>query len=217
MRLELAERLICPAVHEATPLIVVALETSGRNLLRAQLGCMLCRRQGEVHEGSVLLGPIGKTPHAASQQEAHSEAARRDSTDEDVLRLAALLGLSEPHTLVLLSARYAALAPLLAERHEAIIAVYGASGASPENVGHLQVAEERVPFSSGTFSAAALDVSMSAATVADAVRCVRVGGRIVAEPALAVPRGVLELARDATGWVGEVEATASPVVPLRRA
>jgi hypothetical protein len=32
-----------------------------------------------------------------------------------------------------------------------------------------------------------------------------------------VPLGVRELARDAEGWVGEVEATVSPVIPLRRA
>jgi hypothetical protein len=140
-----------------------------------------------------------------------------DATDDAVLRLAALLGLSDAHALVLLSQRFVALAPMLAERHEAIVALYGVGGASSESVGHLLVSEERVPFAEGTFAAAALDATMSAATVASAIRCVRVNGRIVGEPALPVPLGVRELARDSLGWVGEVEAAAGPVVPLRRA
>ena len=207
MRLELAERLICPVAHEATPLIVMALETSGRDLRRAQLGCMRCRLEGEVRDGSVFLGA----------HHAHRDGPALAATDDAVLRLAALLGISDSHTLVLLSKRYAALAPMLAERHEAIVAVCGVGGASAASVGHLLVSEDRVPFADATFAAAALDATMSAATVADAIRCVRVNGRIVGEPALPVPLGVRELARDAEGWVGEVEATVSPVIPLRRA
>ncbi len=208
MRLELAEKLICPAAHEATPLIVVAQETRERDLRVAQLGCMLCRRAGEVRDGSVHLGQRGARPH---EEPPHAVTA------DAFLRLAALLGLNESNALVLLGASYALFAPQLIEAHEAIVAVYDATGASPSDVGHIQVAEECVPFSSGTFAAAALDGSMSATTIADAVRCVRVGGRIVGEAAVSTPRGVRELARDAEGWVGEVEAAASPVIPLRRA
>jgi hypothetical protein len=208
MRLELAERLICPAAHAATPLIVVAHESTGRDLRRALLGCMTCRREGEVREGSVWLGARGGT-RKGGQAPIASEVS--------LLRLAALLGLEEPDALVLLGPRYAAYALPLAERHGAIIAVYDAAGASPSGVGYVQVTEDAVPFASGTFSAAVLDESMSALAISDALRSVRRGGRIVGASALSVPTGVRELARDADGWVGEVEASASPVVPLRRA
>lgn len=228
MRLELAERLLCPSAHAATPLIVVAQESTGRDLRRAQLGCMLCYRTGEVRDGSVILVedsaalPRTDALNARLQEprlhEASAQGPSPDAgTDEALQRLAALLGLDEPQMLILLSRRYAALAPLLAQRHEAIIAVYDAPGASPAGVGHLLVAEDRVPFAAGTFAAAALDSSMSAAAMADALRCVRVGGRVVGQSDVPRPEAVRELARDAEGWVGEVEAGASPIVPLRRA
>jgi hypothetical protein len=208
MRLELAERLICPAAHEATPLIVLAQETRERDLRTAQLGCMLCRRAGELRDGSVRLGsrdtqPRVEPPHVVS--------------DDALLRLAALLGLDESHALVLLGGRYASFASPLAEAHDAIMAVIDVTGASPLGVGYIEVTEHCVPFSSGTFNAAALDGSMSANTLADTIRCVRVGGRVVGDASVSVPHGVRELARDAAGWVGEVEAAASPVIPLRRA
>lgn len=228
MRLELAERLICPSAHAATPLIVVAQESTGRDLRRAQLGCMVCHRQGEVRDGSVILVDDSSATSSEDGMNARlreprlHEASRRGpsphaATDDALLRLAALLGLDEPHVSVLLGARYTALAPLLVQRHEAIVAVYDAPGASPAGVGHLLVAEERVPFAAGTFAAGALDRSMSAAVIADAVRCLRIGGRVVADAAVPLPEAVRELARDAEGWVGEVEAGASPVIPLRRA
>lgn len=208
MRLELAERLICPVAHAATPLIVLAQETRERDLRTAQLGCMLCRRAGEVRDGSVRLGLRDTRP---------SELSPHVVTDDALLRLAALLGLNESNALVLLGGRYASFASALVEAHEAIVAVLDATGASPSGVGYIEVTEHCVPFSSGTFSAVALDESMSASTIGDAVRCVRVGGRVVGDSAVSVPRGVRELARDANGWVGEVEAAASPVIPLRRA
>lgn len=214
MRLELAEKLICPAMHEATPLIVVSHETIERDLRRADLGCMVCRRQGELREGSVRLvaADAGRTPEAAAVVHA---SPRVD--DDSVLRLAALLGLNEPGVSVLLGAQFAPFAPVLAERHDAIVAVHGAAGASPAGVGYVVVSEGRVPFASGSFAAAALDASMPAATIADALRCVRVGGRVVGELALPLPAGVRALARDAEGWVGELVVAASPIIPLRRA
>lgn len=207
MRLELAERLICPAAHEATPLIVVAQETHERDLRTAQLGCMLCRRAGEVRDGSVQLGQRGAQP---------DDAPPHDVTADALLRLAALLGLDEANALVLLGRRYALFAPKLVEAHEAIVAVYAVAGASPWGVGHIQVTEGSVPFTSGTFVAAALDGSMIATTIADAVRCVRVGGRIVGEAVLSVPRGVRELARDAVEWVGEREDLPGQVVGIQK-
>lgn len=208
MRLELAEKLICPSAHDATPLVVVAQETVERDLQRAQLGCMLCHRKGDIRDGSVSLGSKGA---------ARREGQAQITTDDAVTRLAALLALDEPGALVLLGAAYAAQAPALYIRYDALTAVYDVAGASPANVGYLQVTEDCVPFTSGSFTAAALDSSMSPLTIADALRTLRVGGRVVGDAHLALPRGVRELARDRDGWVGELEAAASPVIPLRRA
>lgn len=214
MRLELAERLICPATHERTPLIVVAQETRDRDLLRGVAGCMRCRREGHLHEGSL---EFASDAAARAAQAPASPAASSGVVDDDVLfRLVALLGLGEPGLPLLLGPSYADAADALVSRHDAIVAVLEAEGASGAGVGKVRGLADAVPFADGTFHAAALDGRLTEAARADAVRCVRVGGRVMAAAELPVPPRVRELARDAQHWVGEVESPAL-VVPLRRA
>lgn len=208
MRLELAERLICPGDHVRTPLIVVALETADRDLRRGSVGCMTCHRAGQFVDGSLALGP--------PQEMAVSAASPLAPTEDLVFRLTALLALGETAQPILVGDAYRLVAPLLAERFDIAVAVIDAPGASPRGVGHVVGAGDRIPFADGTFHAAALDGRMSGAAIADAVRCVRVGGRVLGDAASPVPERVRELARDAQQWVGEVFAPAT-VVPLRRA
>ncbi len=217
MRLELAERLVCPAPHDRTPLIVVAEATADRDLLRGTAGCMRCYREARIVQGSLEFA----MPTSAADANASAEGAvdaGADAADVEALleRLVVLLGISEPGMSVLLSAHYASAAPLLAARHDALVAVLDAAGASTLGVGHVRGAGDVVPFSDGTFAGAALGADVSQAQLHDAQRVVRVGGRLLAAVALPLPLGVRELARDATVWVGEVEASASPVMPLRR-
>ena len=143
-------------------------------------------------------------------------AAMAAPTEDTLLRLAALLGLDGAQHTVLLTAAFTAAALPLAERYDTVVAVMGATGPSPVGVGYVSGSADAVPFADATFHGAALDAATSPALAADVVRCVRMGGRIVGDAALAVPAGVQELARDREQWVGEVEAPAI-VVPLRRA
>lgn len=214
MRLELAERLVCPAAHERTPLIVVSQETRDRDLLRGVAGCMRCMREGQLHDGSLEFAPAA----GARVMTAHTSPVPSPQVmDDDLLfRLVALLGLGEPGLPLLLGPSYAAAADALVSRHDAIVAVLEADGPSATGVGKVRGAGDAVPFADGTFHAAALDGQLSDAARADAVRCVRVGGRVMASADLPVPPRVRELARDVQHWVGEVEAPAL-VVPLRRA
>lgn len=216
MRLELAERLVCPASHERTPLIVVSQETRERDLLRGVAGCMRCSREAQFREGSLEFvpdGARGASLGAANDPRSQPAAA----PDDDMLfRLVALLGLGDAGLPVLLGPRYAGAAEALVLRHDAIIAVLDADGPSGPGVGFVRGAVDAVPFADGTFHAAALDARLPAATCADAVRCVRVGGRVMAPTDVPLPPRVRELARDAQHWVGEVEAP-PVVVPLRRA
>jgi len=133
-----------------------------------------------------------------------------------LLRLTALLGLAEAGLPLLLTASFAAFAEPLVAQHDALVAVFGAAGPSASGVGNVSGSGDALPFADGSFHAAALDGAHSAALVADVVRCVRVGGRVLAAVSLALPPGVRELARDERHWVGEVLAPAI-VVPLRRA
>lgn len=212
MRLELAERLVCPAGHERTPLIVVSQETRERDLIRGVAGCMRCSREAQFREGSLVFGRVVTRETVTGATTSRAAPA----VDDDMLfRLVALLGLGEAGLPLLLGPSYAGAADALALRHDAIVAVLDAEGPSAPGVGCVRGSGDAVPFADGTFHAAALDARLSAAACADAVRGVRVGGRVMAPAAMPVPPRVRELARDAQHWVGEVEAP-PVVVPLRR-
>jgi SAM-dependent methyltransferase len=208
MRLELAERLVCPAPHAATPLIVVADETVDRDLIRGTAGCMTCHREARVAGGSVDFG--------GSVEMASSTAPVLEPSEALLSRLTALLALGDAGIPLLLGDTYQRVAPALAERFDAAVAVLDALGPSPHGVGYVRGAGSRVPFADGCFHAAALDSHLSEDALADAVRCVRVGGRVLGDVHMPPPPRVRELARDAEHWVGEVIAPPT-VVPLRRA
>ncbi len=208
MHLELAERLICPATHQRTPLVVVALHTRERDLLEARLGCMTCRREGWIIGGHVML-------QQAVRGEANSAAAAEAEPALD--RLEAQLGLSGPGARVLLAGRYALYADALAMRVEARVAALNVITAPAAGVGSVFLTEALVPFSDATFSAAAFDPLISTEQLRDALRTLQRGARVVGLHPLPVPFGVREIARDAVEWVGERDAMPTDVVPLRRA
>jgi hypothetical protein len=216
MRLEIAERLVCPACYERTPLIVVSQTTRERDLIRGVAGCMRCSREAQFRDGSLefVLDDTRSAPLGAAND---SHSVPSAALDDDMLfRLVALLGLGDAGLPLLLGPSYAGAAEVLVLRHDAIIAVLDADGPSGPGVGLVRGAGDAVPFADGTFHAAALDARLSSTARADAVRCVRVGGRVMAPADVPLPPRVRELARDAQHWVGEVEAP-PVVVPLRRA
>lgn len=215
MRLEIAERLRCPHPHVPTPLIVVADRVLERDLIEGRAGCPVCRTEARIEEGDLWFAALGGPVTAV--------ATTSDPPDPNALeRLVALLGLAEPDGTVLLTGAYARFALRLAASTEVGVVTLAAHG-SPAGAGYrrgLAVATvhgvaTRLPFGDATFRAAALDASLAPALVADVVRGVHVGGRLVGAVGLTRPAGVRELARDATEWVGEREPTA-PLVPLGR-
>lgn len=208
MRLELVERLICPGPHERTPMIVVSRRTRERDLLDADLGCMLCRRQAMVVEGHVVL---------QSGYPASADLAGTAANQNQLNRLEAQLGLVEPGARVLLAGRYASMADALALSSDAMVAALNVPTAPGQNVGSVFLEEPVVPFSDGTFTAAAFGDDISTPQLLDALRTLQRGARVVGAWPLQVPSGVREIARDAVEWVGEVESPPSTVIPLRRA
>lgn len=232
MRLEIAERLRCPRAHEPTPLVLVAERVVERELVTGIAGCPVCALEARVHGGSVLFpsaqGEPGKPitdegPRGLAWTQGDPEAR----TDREAIdRLIALLMLSEPGGAVLLAGRYARFAHELAGAVDVSVVVIWPQGAraaehpptdAPRAVCEVGLAEPVVPFSDGTFRAAALDASVDGVRAQDAVRTVAAGGRVVGAGDLLVPLGVQELARDADEWVGAREPGFPGVIPLRRA
>lgn len=202
MRLDLAERLRCPAPHGATPLIVVARRTDERELLDGYAGCMTCRLEARVVDGIARFAAPHDITITTDREPSAAESAPAAISmhDADVERTAALLALAEPGGAVLLTGRYAALAAALNARFDVTAAVVVSSGA--------------VPFTDQSFRAAALDFGGDA--LEDAIRTVMVGGRILAPVSVTLPAGSLkELARDEREWLAAREVPAQ-VVTLTR-
>lgn len=225
MRLELAERLRCPGPHAATPLIVVAQRTAGRELLAALLGCPVCRLEARVVDGDVRFDDAAAPRATDPAARARPEAMRTESVPE-LERVVALLGLAEPEGAVLLTGRYAALAGRLATLTGVHVVVMHAEGmargadaqgatAVDASVSAVEGCAAAAPFSDATFRGVALDRELPAAFVADAVRATALGGRVLAAAGVPRPAGLEELARDDTEWVA-ARASDGAIVELKR-
>lgn len=220
MRLELAERLRCPATHHApTPLIVVAREVVGRDLRSGIAGCPVCSLEARFVAGALWFGappPSTEATRSGDVPAPQDIASSASASSVDVERLVALMGLAEPGGAVLLTRAYAGLAAALEVVAGVSVVIHDPSGTHlPAGLGAVHGVVDAVPFTDGTFRAVAIDAA-AAQTLADAVRCVVPQGRVVAAAALVPPDGVTVLARDAREWVGERGALPAPVVTLGR-
>lgn len=208
MRLDLVERLRCPRAHAPTPLIVLASETHDRELVQGEAGCPECHLRARIIAGNVEFDGASPAPRANIT----------DTDDRAALdRLEALLGLSEPGARVLLTGRYSRLATALAFDVDAAVVSLNAERGTGDGSASAHLREAAVPFTDATFNAVALDADVPAAIVADALRTLTLGGRIVGKHPLERPADVQELARDTEEWVGEKATTSAPPIPLRRA
>lgn len=202
MFVELIDRLRCPAEHADTWLVVAADRTEDRELRNATLGCPACGAEYAMRDGTVWFGE-------------RADAAALAVSDEEAMRLAALLKLEE-RGLYLLEGGWGSFAGALHALLDVAVLLADpptppAPGASGE--GTLRGIGDRWPLAAAAFHGIALDRATPART-ADAVRLLRSGGRLVAPAAAPLPPGVRELARDDRHWVAE---KVSDVVPLRRA
>jgi hypothetical protein len=204
MRLELAERLVCPRDHAPTPLVVVAQRVVGRDLHAGFAGCAECRLEARITLDAVEF----PTPATA----ALARATPLDPTPERIERTAALLGLAEPGGIVLLTGGYAALAARLAEEYDvtAVIPATDATVTTSDRIVRIQNAEAHAVFSDQTFRAAALDPPPLAA-----LRSLAVGARLLAPADAPSLPNTRELARDQDEWLAECTA-ATPIIQLGR-
>lgn len=211
MRLNLAERLRCPNEHVPTPLVVVAREKRDHEIVGGFAGCPVCHLEARFEAGHVRFA------------ESRSDIMAQESSivgpwwEAERDRTIALLGLADPGGAVLLTGRYAALGEALSVTADVAVVVMSrvvlpvASDRIAALTGDLSV----VPFTDGTFRAAAVDAWSPAGFVADAVRTVAVGGRVLVPVSTWLPAGLRELARDDQEWVAARESTGA-IVELKR-
>ncbi len=164
---------------------------------------MTCRYEARVRDGD-LWCTAANDPRAASPSAAPSP--------EDLDRLQALLGLAESGGAVLLGGRYAAYAAGLQARLDLMVVVMDPEDTTLTSAPRVIGLADAVPFTEGTFRAAALD---DPRLLPAAVRVVRAGGRLVAPLTCPRPSSIALLASDAIEWVGE-RGIVPTVVPLQR-
>lgn len=216
MFVELVDRLRCVRAHEDSWLVLAARRTVDRHVMDGLLGCPICRAEYPIRDG------VADFRADATLQGAHADASPAAPTEEEVVRLAALLSLADVRAPVVLAGGWQPLVAALADAVPASYLVVNPTAAldGREELSALHAAGA-LPLADGSVHGVALDASTAddVGLVAGAVRALRPRGRLVAPVSLALPAGLRELARDARHWVAERDeaAPASRPVPLRRA
>jgi uncharacterized protein YbaR (Trm112 family) len=209
MHLDLVDVLRCEQPHDDGWLVCAAVKVQGRELLDGWLSCPICEAQYPIRDGLVVYGPHDRSAHVAQQP-----------TDDEVLQLAAALELTRPGLLVALAGRWAAFAGALS----ALVPTRFVLVNGPSVVGLMEpavlaslVGARGLPLPTGQLHGIALDEGhIGEATLADALRALSAGGRLVLPPGADFPDGVEALAEDARLRVGVRGALSSRPVPLRR-
>lgn len=188
MHILLTDVLTCPQCEPLTGLILRSDVMKERRIIEGALGCPNCETHYPVRGGVALLGP----PHATDK------ASTEDGGDGDdaSIRMAALLGATEPLGLVLVLGPAAAAAGPLARivADTEIIADAASAPASPASPVSRMIVGDRLPFWSAKLRAIWLSGDFADRLLEEAARVLHPMGRLVLEPAPADAAGRLDAA-----------------------
>jgi uncharacterized protein YbaR (Trm112 family) len=188
MHLDVIPALRCPRAHEESGLVLVADEMRGRHVVTGVLGCPICEAEYPVRAGvAYFVDPAASTT---------------DTRHDEIIRTAAMLGLTEPGGVIMLGGHWASTADAISEIGGALVLVV-----NPPALTHYTepvsviYAGDQLPMAEHALRAAAID-----APIRDVASVLRPQGRLVATHAVPVPPAIAEIARDADYWVGEASA-----------
>jgi uncharacterized protein YbaR (Trm112 family) len=188
MHLLLTDRLCCPRCGPDFGLILLADRIDDRRVFEGRFGCANCRDAFPVDAG---FGDLRPPPR---ERMGEAPPGLDDASEEDVVRLGALLGVTEGQGHVaLLGGTLDHAAPLadLLDGVEIVAVGEGLRGALERaGVSRLMVGA-RLPFFSRSLRAVALDESAHSLIV-EAVRVTAPGGRVVVLDADSFAREALE-------------------------
>lgn len=182
MYLLLTDVLACPRCGPEFGLILLADLIDDRRVLEGRMGCANCREQYPVR-GGVL-----DARTAAGAEDPASPSPGAPSADaEAAMRLAALLGLADARGTVLVAGPGAALAggvsALVEELEVAALAPRWEDGVERAGVSRIAAGGGRLPFRDRTLRGVAFTGGADDALLAEGLRVLQPGARIVVERA----------------------------------
>lgn len=212
MFIELIDVLRCPSAHEESWLVLASRRIDGRDVMDGVLGCPVCQAEYPIVDGVVSF----------TRESPRPDGPVEPSSEEEALRLAALLDLATPHGYAIVAGTLARNAPHLSAVTDVQLLLVnppyetelgsGLSGLT------IEASWTRLPLAAASARAIALDDNTTPAQLVAALHVVRPSGRVLAPIALSLPDGVSELARDARQWLAErrVAPRESGIIPLER-
>ena len=212
MFIELIDLLRCPREHDDSWLVAAFTRMDQRFVIQGKLGCPVCGESYRIENGIADLRgseAVGDTP----DNRKHLEDALADRTSpDDVMRFAAMLGLTRPGSLVVMEGETAGLAVALSEMTEARVIALNPPGqlSESERVG-VVLGDRRIPLAPASVDGIVL--GSQTASFADSGRVLKPGGRFIAAAHTDIGPRFRELARDERHVVAE---SIGPLIPLTR-
>jgi len=206
--IELVDVLRCPNPHAETWLVLAAEKIDGRDVMSGTLGCPICHAEFSIVDG------------VARFREGEDLGGGSAPPDEnEAMRLAALLDLSDSRGYAILVGNTGRHAPLLRAMTDVQLMLIN----PPPRVGMgfglsglTTAASSGLPLAAASARAIALDDRTTPEQLAAVLTALAAGGRVLAPVRLALPDGLSELARDDRHWLAERVAAPSGVVGLTR-
>jgi len=215
MFIELVDALRCLNPHEESWLVAAVERFEGRYIDRGSLGCPICRAEYSIETGVADFRGGVTTPARASAPEL---AGTGDPADE-ILRVRALLDLSEPGGTIALAGSAAALAAPLEDAIDVTVLAINPGAATQQRAGRSTLlVSDRVPLARASLRGAVIGADQATTPMLTGLAAaLQVGARLVAPVEATVPFGLEELASDDRQWVAmKRDAPSAPVTLDRR-
>lgn len=202
MFIPLVDILRCPTVHEETWLVASIDRAQERDIVEGMLGCPSCFAEYPIRDGVVVFD--SEAPRAAD----------RAPREDDAVRLAAALDLTDARMTAVLQGEWAAHAPLVVGMAPAQLILVNAPNSIASGDGVSLVRAPIAPLAHGSVHAAAFDASASPEMIASLVASLRANGRLLGPASVPIPPGLTELVRDDEVWVAQMGASAVTSAPV---
>jgi len=201
----LVDILRCPNAHDETWLVASIDRSEDRDIREGTLGCPVCLAEYPIREGVVRFAEVESLPPTTQRE-------------EDAVRLAAALDLTEARMTAVLQGVWGGLAPIVRGMSPAQLLLVNPPAGIASGDGVSIVQATTAPLARGSADAVAFDATASDAMIESLVASLKGGGRMLGPAKTAVPEELTELARDDEVWVAQLApgTTSSPIQLKRR-